>query len=78
MWNPSVTFIDHLNVAQCCLTLITYLHIYQSKNLNIGLRKQCEFFGFTENHENESILIFHSCSSNRNVDKDELVDDGYT
>ena len=32
--------------------------------MNIYSRKQCEFFGFTENHENESILIFHSCSTN--------------
>ena len=46
--------------------------IYESNNLNINLREYCEFFGFTENHENESILIFHSCSSNLNVDKDEL------
>ena len=69
MWNPSVTCLDHLNVTQCCLTLI---HIYEPKNLNIDLRKQCEFFGFTENHENESILIFHSCSSNLNVNKNEL------
>ena len=30
----------------------------------IDLRKHCEFFGFTENNENESILIFHSCSTN--------------
>ena len=35
--------------------------------LNIDSRKQCEFFGFTENHENESILIFHSCSTNLNL-----------
>ena len=40
--------------------------------LNINLRKQCEFFGFSENPENESILIFHSCSTNRNVDKDQM------
>jgi len=39
--------------------------------LNIDCRKQCEFFEFVENHENESILIFHSCSSNLNVDKGE-------
>ena len=32
--------------------------------MNINLRKSCEFFGFTVNHENESILIFHSCSTN--------------
>ena len=37
--------------------------------LNINLRKYCEFFGFTENHENESIIIFHSCSTNLNVDE---------
>ena len=24
---------------------------------------QCKFFGLTENHDNESILIFHSCST---------------
>ena len=35
--------------------------------MNIDLRKYCEFFGFTENHENESILIFHSCSTNINL-----------
>ena len=38
--------------------------------MNIDLRKYCVFFGLTENHENESILIFHSCSSNLNVDRD--------
>ena len=42
--------------------------------LNIDLRKQCEFFGFTENHENESILIFHGCSTNLNVDGDSVGD----
>ena len=47
-------------VAQCCLS---FLNIRRSK-LNFDLRKYCEFFGFTENHENESILIFHSCSTN--------------
>ena len=40
--------------------------------MNIYSRKQCEFFGFTENHENESILIFHSCSTNINVNSSEL------
>ena len=39
--------------------------------LNISLlRKQCDFFGFTENHEDESILIFHRCSSSLNVKSD--------
>ena len=41
--------------------------------MNIVSRKQCEFFGFTENHEHESILIFHECSSNLNVDKDRQI-----
>ena len=44
--------------------------------MNIDLRKYCEFFGFTENHENESILIFHICSSNLNVDRDVDMDFG--
>ena len=44
--------------------------------MNIDLRKYCEYFGFTENHENESILIFHRCSSNLNVDKDQ-TDSGF-
>ena len=35
--------------------------------LNMDLRKQCDFFGFTDNHENESILIFHSCSTNLDI-----------
>ena len=25
---------------------------------------QCQFFGFTENHADESIIIFHDCSTN--------------
>ena len=56
MWNRSATCLDRLNIDP----------------LNIDLRKQCELFGFTKNHENESILIFHSCSSNINVGKDQL------
>ena len=40
--------------------------------MNIDLRKQCEFFGFTENHNDESILIFHSCSSNLFLTSDDL------
>ena len=40
--------------------------------MNIDLRKYCEYFGFTENHDNESILILNSCSSNLNIDKDKL------
>ena len=40
--------------------------------MNIDLRKYCDFFGYTVNHENESILIFHSCSSNLNVGKNEM------
>ena len=34
-------------------------------------RKYCEFIGFTENHENESILIFHFCSTNINLNTDD-------
>ena len=41
--------------------------------MNIERRKQCEFFGFTENHEDESILIFSSCSSNM-YENDERLD----
>ena len=33
-------------------------------SLNIDTRKHCEYFGFIENHEDESILLFHSCSTN--------------
>ena len=44
--------------------------------MNIDLRNYCEYFGFTKNHENESILIFHSCSSNLNIDKDQ-TDSGF-
>ena len=40
--------------------------------MNIDLRKYCDLFGFTENHENESILIFHSCSTNINLKTDVL------
>ena len=33
------------------------------------IRNSCEFFGFVEFPVEESILIFHSCSSNLNVNK---------
>ena len=36
--------------------------------LNINFRKQCEFFGFTENPQTESILIVHSCTTNLELD----------
>ena len=42
--------------------------------LNIDGRKHCQFFGFTENPENESILIFHSCSTNLNIDNDDVME----
>ena len=32
--------------------------------MNVDTRKHCEYFGFIENHEDESILLFHSCSTN--------------
>ena len=32
--------------------------------MNIDWRAYCQFFGFTENHQDESILIFHTCSTN--------------
>ena len=32
--------------------------------MNIKERKTCKFFGFNSNHEDESILIFHICSTN--------------
>ena len=34
----------------------------------MNFRKQCEFFGFTENPETESILIIHSCTTNLELD----------
>ena len=45
--------------------------------LNIDSRKHCQFFGFTEYPEypeNESILIFHSCSTNLNIDIDDVME----
>ena len=39
------------------------------------LRNSCEFFGFIETPVEESILIFHSCSSNLNVNKDNNICD---
>ena len=36
--------------------------------LNINFRKQCEFYGFTENPDDESILIIHSCTTNLELD----------
>ena len=42
--------------------------------LNIDGRKHCQFFGFTENPENESILIFHSCSTNLNIYNDDVME----
>ena len=44
------------------------------KKLNIDCRKHCEFFGFTENHENESLLIFHSCSTNLFINSSDVGD----
>ena len=31
--------------------------------LKLKKSNQCEFFGFTENHDYESIIIMHSCST---------------
>ena len=42
--------------------------------LNIDGRKYCQFFGFIENPENESILIFHSCSTSLNTDNDDVME----
>ena len=33
-------------------------------------RSQCEIFGLTENHDNASILIFHSCSTSDSLNTD--------
>ena len=33
-------------------------------------RQKCEFFGFVENHNDESIIIFHGCSTNLHLEWD--------
>ena len=60
----------------CCGAVLSGIpckySLHKFTKVNIDLRKYCKFFGFTKNHENESILIFHSCSSNLNIDKNEI------